>query len=128
MSEPVDTSREAVEALAASHETQAELWIDDGEPQHAKWHCRAALYFRALLAERDAARAMAAKISADRLAYGQRERERGAADMRERAAAEVDTWHGVEPTHEDHPQRLVWAVIKTKAEAIRAMPLPERSA
>jgi hypothetical protein len=72
---------------------------------------------RALLAERDAA------FPAGYAAGFDRGQCHGAETMRERAVTEVDTWQGAEPTTEEHPQRLVWAVLKTKAEAIRALPL-----
>jgi flagellar biosynthesis/type III secretory pathway protein FliH len=126
-----DTSREAVERVASTLEAEAQHFNSNRETEAAN---RMAALLRALLAERDLA--MEALKEAHGDAAGQhmdafqagyaagfdRGQCHGAETMRERAAAEVDTWQGAEPTTEEHPQRLVWAVLKTKAEAIRALP------
>jgi hypothetical protein len=120
----VDTSRDRVEGLARVHDIGAHSYGDDNDAGLIALASTTAATLRALLAERDAARAEVAEAFA-----------RGAEAMRERAAHaawERGAWACNEMDSDSaidrmHAQPRMDMANEIRA-AIRALPLPEPEA
>jgi len=134
----VDTSRDRVEGLARLHDIAAQSYGDDNDAGLIALASTTAATLRALLAERDAARAQVAierdtvhTLTVDVAAAFAR----GAEAMRERAAEDTDcgcAWRAeVMDQLAKHGERrargvcaLSDACLALQAAAIRALPLP----